>query len=155
MVTKLAAAKKAGKSGVPTLMINGRIRDILVRAVAGEDVGTLFLPARESLTSRKHWIAFTLHPKGRIMVDDGARSVLSREGRSLLPSGMVRVEGEFDRGDCVRVSGPDGIEFARGIASYSRKESEQLVGRKSGEIEDILGYRYGDEIIHRDNLVVL
>ena len=155
MVTKLAAAKKAGKSGVPTLMVNGRIPGILDRAIAGEDVGTLFLPARESLTSRKHWIAYTLRPKGRITVDDGARAVLSRDGRSLLPSGIIRAEGEFDRGDCVRVAGPDGSEFARGIAAYSHKEVEQLLGRKSGEIEDILGYRYGDEIIHRDNLVVL
>lgn len=155
MATKLAAAKKAGKSGVPTLMVNGQTPGILDQAMAGKEVGTLFLAARESLTSRKHWIAYTLRPKGRVFVDEGARTVLSQHGRSLLPSGIGRVEGEFERGDCVRVCGQDGTEFARGITDYSHKEIAAIMGRRSGEIEDILGYRYGDEIIHRDNLVVL
>jgi glutamate 5-kinase len=155
MLTKLAAAKKAGKFGVPTLMVNGRQPDILDAIMEGKEVGTLFLAANESLTSRKHWIAYTLKPKGRIIVDDGARNVLSKHGRSLLPSGVNSVEGDFDRGDCVLVCGPDGAEFARGIAAYSHKEAAQLCGRKSSEIETILGYKYGDEIIHRDNLVVL
>jgi glutamate 5-kinase len=155
MATKLAAAKKAGKFGVPTLMVNGKTPGILDRAMAGEEVGTLFLAAKESFTSRKHWIAYTLRPKGRILIDEGACTVLSQHGRSLLPSGVVRVEGEFDRGDCVRVCGPDGAEFARGIAAYSHKEIAAIMGRKSSEIETILGYKYGDEIIHRDNMVVL
>ena len=155
MVTKLAAAKKAGKSGVPTLMINGRTAGILDRAMAGEEVGTLFLAAKESLTSRKHWIAFTLRPKGRVIVDQGAQAVLAREGRSLLPSGVLRVEGEFDRGDCVRVCDPEGVEFARGIVDYSHREIGKVAGRRSIEIENLLGYRYEDEIIHRDNLVIL
>lgn len=155
MATKLAAAKKAGKSGVATLIVNGTSPDILTRAMAGEGVGTLFLAAAESLPSRKHWIAYTLRPKGKIVVDDGARTVLSRHGRSLLPSGIIRVEGEFARGDCVRVSGPDGAEFARGLTDYSHKEIARIMGHKSADIEEILGYRYGDEAIHRDNLVVL
>ena len=155
MATKVAAAKKAGKSGVATLIINGKQPGILCRAMAGDEVGTLFLPAGERLTSRKHWIAFTLRPKGRIMVDEGARKVLVRHGRSLLPSGIVRLEGEFDRGDCVRVCGPDGAEFARGLSAYSHHETGKIIGHKSDEIEMILGYKYGDEIIHRDNLVVL
>jgi len=155
MATKLAAAKKAGKSGVATLIVNGKIPGILNRAMAGEEVGTLFLAAKESLPSRKHWIAYTLRPKGRILVDEGARTVLSQHGRSLLPSGIIRVEGDFDRGDCVRVCGADGSEFARGLAAYSYREAEQLLGHNSSDIEAILGYKYGDEIIHRDNLVVL
>jgi glutamate 5-kinase len=155
MATKVAAARKAGKSGTATLMLNGKVAGIITRALAGEELGTLFLPERESLTSRKHWIAFTLRPKGRIVVDAGALQVLSQHGRSLLPSGVIRVEGEFSRGDCVRVCGPDGGEFARGLAAYSQAEIHRILGRKSGEIEDILGYRYGDEIVHRDNLVVL
>jgi glutamate 5-kinase len=155
MSTKVAAAKKAGKSGVATLMLNGKEPDIITRAMAGEELGTLFLPAQESFTSRKHWIAYTLRPKGRILVDEGASRVLSGQGRSLLPSGVVGIDGEFDRGDCVRVCGPDGTEFARGLADYSHKEIASILGHKSGEIEEILGYRYGDEIIHRDNLVVL
>ena len=155
MATKLAAAKKAAKFGVPTLMVNGKKPGIIDRSMKGEEEGTLFLAARQSLTSRKHWIAFTLRPKGRVVVDDGAVTVLSQHGRSLLPSGIVQVEGEFDRGDCIRVCGPDESEFARGIAAYSHTEVAKLLGHKSGEIETILGYKYGDEIIHRDNLVVL
>jgi len=155
MATKLAAAKKAGKSGAPTLIVNGGTPRILIRAMAGEELGTLFLAPSKSLPSRKHWIAYTLRPKGRVVVDEGARTVLSRHGRSLLPSGIISVEGDFDRGDCIKVSGPDGTEFARGIAAYSHAEVAKLLGHKSGEIEAILGYKYGDEIIHRDNLVVL
>jgi glutamate 5-kinase len=155
MATKLAAAKKAGKTGVATLIANGKIPGILNRAMAGDEVGTLFLPSTESLPSRKHWIAYTLRPKGRVIVDEGARTVLSRHGRSLLPSGVIRVEGDFDRGDCVRVCAPGGMEFARGLTDYSHKEIDRIKGRKSSEIEEILGYRYGDEVIHRDNLVVL
>jgi glutamate 5-kinase len=155
MATKVAAAKKAAKSGAATLIINGWKDDALPRALAGEEVGTLFLPARDSLSSRKHWIAYTLKPIGRVIVDEGARKVLFGHGRSLLPSGIIAVEGEFDRGSCVRVCGPDGAEFARGLADYSWVELQRLVGHRSGEIEAILGYKYGDEAIHRDNLVVL
>jgi glutamate 5-kinase len=155
MATKIAAAKKAGKSGVATLMANGKTPATLTRALAGEEIGTLFLPAGESLTSRKHWIAFTLKPKGRLFVDEGACKVLARHGRSLLPSGVVRVEGEFGRGACVRICGPDGIEFARGLVDYAHTEVARLIGHKSSEIEAILGYKYGDEVIHRDNLVIL
>lgn len=155
MATKIAAAKKAGRHGVATIMLNGRKAGLVSRAVEGEDVGTFFLPAKKGLPSRKHWIAYTLRPKGRITVDAGARTVLSGHGRSLLPSGIIAVEGEFNRGDCVRVCGPDGAEFARGIADYARREIDAIMGHKSGEIEGLLGYRYGDEVIHRDNLVML
>ncbi|SNB47854.1 glutamate 5-kinase [Geobacter sp. DSM 9736] len=155
MVTKLAAAKKVCRSGVPVIMLNGRKPGSLSRALADEETGTLFLPAGKSLNRRKHWIAFTLRPAGRILVDDGARKVLAAQGRSLLPSGIMRVEGKFDRGACVRVCGPDGTEFARGIADYSHEEIARVLGHRSSEIETILGYRYSDEIIHRDNLVVL
>jgi glutamate 5-kinase len=88
-------------------------------------------------------------------VDTGALVALSRSGKSLLPSGVARVEGDFERGSCVRVCGLDEKEFARGIVDYSRQEIEKILGRKSCEIETILGYRYGDEVIHRDNLVIL
>jgi glutamate 5-kinase len=155
MVTKLAAAKKAGRFGVATLMLNGTVPGIIGRALAGEEVGTLFLPAKRSLTSRKHWIAFTLRPHGRVVVDEGACQVLTGQGRSLLPSGIVRVEGKFERGSCVRVCGPDGSEFARGLADYASEEITRILGHRSSEIETLLGYKYGDEIIHRDNLVVL
>ena len=155
MATKLAAAKKAGKSGAATMIVNGKRSGTLVRVVGGDEIGTLFLPAKKSLTSRKHWIAYTLRPKGRIVVDAGAVAVLHQHGRSLLPSGIVQVEGEFDRGESVRVCTPDGSEFARGLTDYAAVEIARLVGHKSGEIEAILGYKYGDEVIHRDNLVIL
>jgi glutamate 5-kinase len=155
MATKVAAARKVGKSGVPTLMLNGRRPGIVNRALAGTEEGTLFLPAREILNRRKQWIAFTLRPKGKIVVDSGAVKVLSQQGKSLLPTGVVRVEGEFERGSCVRVCAPDGSEFARGLTDYSSRELGKVLGHRSSAIEEILGYRYGDEIIHRDNLVLM
>lgn len=155
MATKIAAAKKACRFGVATMIINGTKPGTLAGALAGDDVGTLFLPAKESLNRWKHWIAYSLRPKGRIVVDAGAVAVLTGRGKSLLPSGISSVEGEFQRGSCVRLCGPDGTEFARGISDYSGQEIGKILGHNSGEIEAILGYRYGDEIVHRDNLVVL
>ncbi len=155
MATKLAAAKKAGKSGAATLIVNGRTPEVILRAVAGEDIGTLLLPSKESLTRRKHWIAFTLRPQGRITVDSGAARVLRKDGCSLLPSGIVAVEGEFERGACLRICDHNGVEFARGIVDYSSSETAKLIGCNSARIEELLGYRYGDEIVHRDNLVLL
>jgi len=155
MATKVAAAKKAGKNGVPTIMVDGKRAGIIAAALEGAEVGTLFLPAGEGLNRRKHWIAYTLKPSGRVVVDEGAREVLLKRGKSLLPSGVLRVEGRFERGGCVRVCGPDGVEFARGLSDYSSAEAAKLAGRKSSEIDDVLGYHYGDVIIHRDNMVVL
>ncbi len=155
MATKLAAAKKASQYGVPSIIINGCTPGTLTQALAGLEVGTFFLPVKGTLNRRKHWIAYTLRPNGKIFVDKGAVAVLSTEGRSLLPSGVSRVEGGFERGASVRLCGPDGMEFARGIVDYSHLEIEKILGHKSREIEAILGYRYGDEIIHRDNLVML
>lgn len=155
MATKVAAAKKAGRNGVATIMVSGKRSGIIVDALLGEAVGTLFLPSDVWLNRRKHWIAYTLRPTGRIIVDDGARNALLKRGKSLLPSGVVRVEGRFERGACVRLCDLDGVEFARGLSDYSSGESTRLVGRKSSEIEGILGYYYGDVIMHRDNLVLL
>ncbi len=155
MATKLAAARKAAKSGAATLIVNGLLPEIIVRGVEGEEVGTIFLPSASSLTSRKHWIAFTLRPQGRVVVDAGASRVLRQDGRSLLPSGVIEVEGEFERGASIRVTDPSGAEFARGIADYASSEIKLLLGCNSSRIEEILGYRYGDAIIHRDNLVLL
>ena len=155
MATKVAAAKKAGKNGIATILVAGKQNGIIVAALRGEEVGTLFLPSGTSLNRRKHWIAYTLKPSGKILVDDGARNALLKKGKSLLPSGVVSVEGRFERGACVRLCGLDGIEFARGLSDYSSSESARLVGCKSSAIEEILGYHYGDVIIHRDNLVLL
>jgi glutamate 5-kinase len=132
MATKITAAKKAGKNGVPTIMVPGKQEGVITAALLGREVGTLFLPESSGLNRRKYWIAYTLKPSGRVVVDEGAREVLLKKGKSLLPSGVLRVEGRFDRGAC-----------------------ERLAGRKSSEIEAILGYRYGDVIVHRDNMVVV
>jgi len=155
MATKISAAKKAGKNGVPTIIVPGKRDGVIAAVLAGEELGTLFLPSGDGVNRRKHWIAYTLKPAGRVFVDDGAREVLLKKGKSLLPSGVVRVEGRFERGASVRVCGPDGLEFARGLSDYSSSEIARLAGHKSSQIEDILGYRYADVIIHRDNLVVL
>jgi glutamate 5-kinase len=155
MATKVAAARKAGKNGVPTILIAGKRAGILSAAMRGEEVGTLFLPQGAGLKGRKHWIAYTLKPAGRVTVDDGARNVLQKKGKSLLPSGVVGVDGRFERGACVRICSMDGSEFARGLSDYSSSEIARLAGHNSSEIEELLGYRYADVIIHRDNLVVM
>ncbi len=155
MATKVAAAKKSGKNGVATIIVPGKRSGVIVAALQGEEVGTMFLPSAIGLNRRKHWIAYTLKPSGKLIVDDGARNALLKKGKSLLPSGVMRVEGRFERGACVRLCGLDGVEFARGVSDYSSSESIRLVGCKSSDIEDILGYRYGDVIIHRDNLALL
>ena len=155
MATKVAAAKKAGKNGVATIMVSGKLNGIIIDALQGKEVGTLFLPPGTGINRRKHWIAYTLKPSGKIIVDEGARNALLKKGKSLLPSGVVRVEGKFERGACIRLCGLDGVEFARGLSDYSSGESTRLVGCKSAEIERILGYHYGDVVVHRDNLVIL
>jgi len=154
MATKLAAAKKAGRYGVPTIVANGRRDAILSDLMAGCELGTLFLPAGESLNRRKHWIACTLRPRGRVIIDDGAGRVLQQHGRSLLPSGVLDLEGDFERGACIRVCSRSGAEIGRGLSDYSSLELARIKGHQSGEIETLLGYRYGDEVIHRDNLVI-
>ena len=155
MATKIAAAKKAGKNGVPAIIAPGKRAGVLTSLMAGEEIGTLFLPADAGVNRRKHWIAYTLKPVGRIIVDNGARDVLLEKGKSLLPSGVARVEGKFERGASVRICGLDGQEFARGLSDYSSAEVARIAGYKSAQIDDILGYHYADVIVHRDNLVIL
>lgn len=155
MATKVAAAKKAGKNGVATIMVSGKRDGVIVSALRGDEVGTLFLPSETGLNRRKHWIAYTLKSAGKICVDDGARNALQKKGKSLLPSGVIRVEGRFERGACVRICGADGSEFARGLSDYSSGEVTRLAGHNSSEIEEILGFHYGDAVVHRDNLVLI
>ena len=154
MVTKLRAAKIARSSGVAMVIADGRMRNVLLKVLAGERLGTLFLP-KERLKSRKKWIAFGVILKGKIRVDEGAREAISKRGKSLLPSGIVGVKGRFSIGDGVSIADEENREFARGIVSYSSSEVDRIKGRKTQEIEKILGYKDYDEIIHRDNLVIL
>ncbi len=154
MQTKLDAAKKAAHFGVPTIIANGRGKSILKKIFSGDDIGTLFLPMEERLTSRKHWLAFSTRPAGSLILDDGAKAALLKKGRSLLSSGIIGVEGSFDSGDAVSCASANGKEFARGIANYSSEEIKRIKGLKTTEIEKVLGYKYFDEVIHRDNLVI-
>lgn len=154
MVTKLKAAKKAALSGVGTLIVNGRSPHILTRIFDGEEVGTYFLPAQSKLTAKKQWIAFSKKPRGKLMIDEGGQQAVIKRGKSLLPSGICGVDGGFERGDAVRICDRDGHEFARGVISYSLAETLQIMGKQCSEIEAILGYKYRDEVVYRDDLVL-
>jgi glutamate 5-kinase len=156
MASKLAAAGKAAVAGIPTVIADGT-RDGVLAAVfdAAVEVGTLVLPDGDRLGRRKHWIAYTLKPAGTLHVDEGAERALARGGRSLLPSGVARVEGGFGVGDCVRCVGPTGREFARGLVNYTATEVEKIKGVHTREIEQLLGYKGSDEVIHRDDLPLL
>jgi glutamate 5-kinase len=155
MVSKIQAAKKASRFGIPTAIASGTRKEVLHQILRGKEIGTLILPKATTLSSRKHWIAFNLNPKGDIIVDDGAKKAIVQRGKSLLPSGVVKVRGEFDRGDSASCLGPRGKEFARGLVNYSASELERIKGLKTEQIEKVLGYKYSDEVIHRDDLVVL
>ena len=155
MASKIEAARKAVRFGVSTVVANGKVEGILNRILDGEEVGTLFLPLTDRLSSRKQWIAYGLKPTGHIVVDEGAKKAIVSHGKSLLPTGVIDIRGDFERGDAVCCFDVRGFEFARGLVNYNDDELRVIKGRKSQEIEGIIGYRYTDEIIHRDDLVVL
>jgi glutamate 5-kinase len=155
MKTKIEAAKAAAAFGVPTIIANGKRPSTLSNIFAGNELGTLFLPARERLKGRKHWIAFTLKPSGDLVIDKGAKRAITGLGKSLLPSGIKEVHGKFDLGESVRCIDENGVEIARGLTSYSSNEIKRILGAKTTDIERILGYKYSDEIIHRDDLVLI
>ena len=154
MRTKLRAAKIVTWSGEMMVIANGR-RDSLLKILDGAAIGTLFLPRNERMTDRKRWIAFVRDRKGSVVVDEGAAAALVERGKSLLPSGIVAVKGEFEAGEMIGIEDRKGGELARGLSRYSSEEVEKIRGRHSSEIERILGYRTGDEVAHRDDLVVL
>ena len=155
MITKVAAARTAALFGVPTIIANGKTPGNLDKILQGRDAGTLFLSEQNKLTSRKHWIAFTLKPLGEIIVDDGAKEAILAKGKSLLPSGILRVQGEFDAGEAVACCDQDGAEFARGLARYSSSDIVKIRGCKTAEIKKVLGNCPAQEVINRDDLVVL
>ena len=155
MATKLEAAQKATASGIPMVIASGREEGMLGRVLAGEAVGTYFSPRADRLAARKRWIAFAVPPQGRLTVDAGALRALRDEGRSLLPSGIVEVEGEFAAGDVVAVVGhADGRELGRGLVNFDAVELRKIRGAQTRQIEERLGYRSVDEVIHRDNWVM-
>lgn len=155
MLTKILAAKRAARSGAHTVIASGREAHVLVRLAEGESIGTLLVAGTVPLAARKQWLADHLTVTGRLALDAGATRALVRDGKSLLPIGVVEVSGEFQRGEVVGVAGDDGREVARGLVNYSSEETRRIMRRPSGEIEAILGYVDEPELIHRDNLVLL
>jgi glutamate 5-kinase len=156
IVTKLAAAEEAALAGIPTVITSGLQSGVLAKVFdAKEQVGTLILPDAERLPSRKHWIAYNLKPSGELVVDQGAHDAVVQKGKSLLPSGLKEVRGVFGVGECVRCLDLDGKEFARGLVNYSAQELNRIRGLHTSGIEKVLGYKAYEEIIHRDDLVVL
>jgi glutamate 5-kinase len=154
MATKLEAAETAARSGAATVVCNGRKKDVLLRLLAGEREGTLFLPG-ERLTSRKHWLAFTTRPRGELVLDDGAVRAVRERGKSLLPAGVVAVRGRFGIGDPVACVDPAGREIARGLAAYASGEVERIRGLDTRKVAKVLGYSNGNAVVHRDDLVLL
>jgi glutamate 5-kinase len=154
MTTKLQAARLATESGVTVLVAGGTTDNVLVKAVKGEAVGTRFPSSRTRMESRKRWILSGLAGKAAAHIDAGAATALGR-GRSLLPAGVVNVKGPFDRGDSVNIVGPEGKSIGCGVANYSSADLERIKGCRSAQITQILGYNFGDEVIHRNNVVML
>ena len=154
MLTKVLAAKRAAGSGASTLIAWGREPDVLLRLAAGEAIGTAFVAATPRLAARKQWMADHLQLRGAVTVDAGAAQKLRDEGKSLLPIGVVEVEGDFARGDVIAVRSQAGAEIARGLANYSAPETRLIARKPSGQIQAALGYAGEPEMIHRDNLVL-
>jgi len=155
MVSKLRAARVATASGESVLMANGRRPGVLDDIFTGAAVGTLFLPHGHTLSSRKRWLGFTARPKGRLIVDHGARQAVQANGKSLLSIGVVQVIGTFGKGDVVALCDPDGTEFARGLSNYSSADAGRIVGLRTEQIGEVLGKTPYEEMVHRDNLVVI
>ena len=156
IVTKLGAAEEAAAAGIPTLIASGLQSGVLEKIFdPKEQIGTLILAEEDRLPSRKHWIAYNLKPSGEIVVDQGAQDAVVQKGKSLLPSGLKEVRGAFGVGECVRCLDLAGKEFARGLVNYSAQELNRIRGLHTSRIEKVLGYKAYEEIIHRDDLVVL
>ena len=155
MATKLDAARILMKAGIPMVVCDGRRRDVLIDAFAGEPVGTYFAGGEEDVEARKLWIAFARHPKGTVVVDDGAREALCLRGTSLLPAGVVRVEGRFAAGDPVAIADTTGKQLARGLADVSSSDLERIRGMRSDAVAALDPALAGREVVHRDRLVIL
>jgi glutamate 5-kinase len=155
MLTKILAAKRAARSGASTVIAWGRETNVLTRLATGEALGTALIAPQEALGARKQWLANHVQLAGRLVLDPGAVNALASGGKSLLPIGVVVVEGMFERGEVVGCFAGDGREVARGLVNYSSQETARILRRPSSEIETILGYVDEAELIHRDNMVLL
>jgi glutamate 5-kinase len=154
MLTKILAAKRAAGSGASTVIAWGREPDALIRLIQGDAIGTLLVAQTQKIQARKQWMADHLQMRGAVVVDDGAATKVRVEGKSLLPIGMLSVEGDFSRGDVIAVRDSNGVEIARGLANYASAEARLLCRKPSSEFEKLLGYAAEPEMLHRDNLVL-
>jgi glutamate 5-kinase len=155
MLTKILAAKRAASSGAHTVIASGREKDVLLRLSAGEAIGTHLNSSQIKTLAKKQWLADHLRIGGRLVLDSGAVKVLKADGKSLLPIGVIEVQGSFERGDVVACVDENGTEVARGIVNYNSQESTRIMRKASSEIEKILGYVEESELIHRDNLILI
>ncbi len=155
MSSKLRAAEITIGAGEAVVIANGNRPNVLADIIAGHEVGTLFVPGKgKKMSARKRWIGFSARAKGKLYLDAGAAEALSRRGKSLLPSGIKRVEGNFSRGDIVTLVNADGSELGRGLVNYDAEATTRIKGRKTSEIASVLGTRPYREVVHRDNMVI-
>ncbi len=154
MRSKVLAARRVTAFGIPYIIASGKRKGVLTGILDGQEIGTLFLPAGEHLNSRKYWIAFTLRSRGKLVLDDGAKRALLEQGKSLLPSGVLDVEGEFGVGDPVICVDQQGAILAKGLVNFSAQDVRKIMGLKTSKIQQVLGYKDYDEVIHRDNMAV-
>ncbi len=155
MITKLKAARLAARSGANTLIVGGRTENALIRLAAGDVLGTLLVAGQEPIAARKQWLAGRLQVRGSLTLDEGAVRVLKDQGKSLLPVGVKSVVGDYSRGDLIRCVDESGNEVARGLVNYNASESRKIIGKSSHLIAEALGYCDNEELIHRDNLVLI
>lgn len=155
MVAKVAAARLVSRGGVPTIIADGTTPGLLPRILAGEEIGTIFLPTADRIPSRKRWIALRARSYGAVRVDDGAKRAITERGASLLPAGVVGVDGRFTMGARVDIQDERGVTFAVGLASYSSREIALIQGKRRADFKHVLGYKYVNEIVHRDDMVLL
>jgi glutamate 5-kinase len=154
MATKLQAAGMVTRAGEVAVIARAKTPKVLTRLLAGEEIGTVFLPAERKMSSRRRWIGQASRPEGRLMIDEGAVRALTRHGKSLLPSGIVGVEGAFEKGATVSLVGPGGEELGRGLSNYSADQVRQIMGLRSSQIAPILGEKLYDEVVHRNNMTL-
>lgn len=155
MESKLMAAKKVAMAGIPTVIANGTREMVVSRLLMGEEIGTFIMASDKRIPKKKHWLAFGSYPKGVLVVDPGAEGALLRNGKSLLPSGISKIEGSFERGDPVLIRNLYGETLGVGIVNYRARDLEKIIGRSSKELEHILGFKFEDEVIHRNNMVLI
>ena len=154
MRSKIMAAQKVTAGGIAVIVASGRKEGVLQEIIKGKPLGTLFLPQKPTLSRKKHWIAFTLKHKGDIIVDEGAKKAVLEKGKSLLPSGVIEVQGRFGIGACVRLVDQKARVIGKGLVNYSSSDIIKIRGLKTSEIEKRLEFKHSDEVIHRDNMVI-